>query len=414
MSSYFDGLPFTPADILLPQNCDMRKWSVVACDQYTSQPEYWQRVEEYVGGAPSTLRLILPESCLAGPNVDTDIVDVNNTMTRYLRENRLRILAGAMIYVERRLSNGKTRRGLVGKVDLEEYDYELGEATAVRATEGVVQARVPPRVAVRKNAPLELPHTMLLIDDQEDVLMEYLHARRGEMEPLYEFELMENGGHIAGWKLAEAHLAKAAELLRAVTSQGEVAFAVGDGNHALAIAKECYERQKRFAPKDQWKNLPARYALAELTNLRDESLEIRPVHRVLFGVEPEQVLAAVIAAFPGAHYGEGEGHRLSYIHAGGEGTITVPNPDTGLEVATLQPVLDEFIQRRGGRMDYVYGDSVARGLGKKSGNMAFLLPALEKGDLFPLIQREGVLPRKTFSIGEANDKRFYLEARKIR
>ena len=197
----FKGLPFRPADILLPRDCDLSLWSVVACDQYTSRPEYWQRVEERVGRAPSSLRLILPESCLEGPSVETDIMEINNTMSRYLREGRFQEYPDALIYVERTLDSGNVRRGLVGAVDLEQYDYESGAVSAVRATEGTVMSRIPPRVAVRKNAPVELPHVMLLVDDPHRMIIESLSARTGEMECLYDFDLMEKGGHIRGWLL---------------------------------------------------------------------------------------------------------------------------------------------------------------------------------------------------------------------
>ena len=190
MNDLFDGLPFRPADILLPQNCDLSLWSVIACDQYTAQPEYWQRVENRVGRAPSALRLILPESCLEGPSVETDIMEINNTMSRYLREGRFQEYPNALIYVERTLEGGRVRRGLVGMVDLEAYDYEPGSRSAVRATEGTVMSRIPPRVAVRKNAPIELPHAILLADDPERTLIEPLSGQTGEMELLYDFDLM--------------------------------------------------------------------------------------------------------------------------------------------------------------------------------------------------------------------------------
>ena len=250
MTNLFDGLPFAPADILLPQDCEYAKWSVVACDQYTSQPEYWQRVEEYVGSAPSALRLILPESCLDGPNVETDIMEINNTMTRYLREDRFRTLPASLIYVERRLDNLRLRRGLVGMVDLEQYDYEPGSSALVRATEGTVLSRIPPRVAVRKNAPLELPHIMLLADDPEKTVIEPLSARKDRMEQVYDFDLMERGGHIAGWKLDGESMALVASALRALADPAAfnakygtvdkpvMLFAVGDGNHSLATAKD--------------------------------------------------------------------------------------------------------------------------------------------------------------------------------
>lgn len=331
MRDPFDGLAFRPADILLPQNCDYTKWSVVACDQYTSQPEYWQEVEELVGSAPSTLRLILPESCLDGPSVETDIMEVNNTMTRYLREERFCTLPASLIYVERRLDNLRLRRGLVGMVDLEQYDYEPGAEAQVRATEGTVMARIPPRVAVRKNAPLELPHVMLLADDPEKTVLEPLSARKDQMEKVYDFDLMERGGHIAGWRLDGESMALVAAALRkladpaafraryGVEDKPVLLFAVGDGNHSLATAKECYERQKKLTPREQWDSLPARYALCELVNLHDASLEFEPIHRVVFGVEPERVVEELLSALPGAYRGEGDGHVLRFSHAGGEG-----------------------------------------------------------------------------------------------
>ena len=424
MLHQFDQLAFRPADILLPRDCEYRKWSVVACDQYTSQPDYWQRVEEYVGSAPSALRLILPESCLDGPNVETDIMDVNNTMTRYLREERFEEYPNALIYVERRLDNLKVRRGLVGMVDLEQYDYEPGSGAAVRATEGTVMSRIPPRVAVRKNAPLELPHVMLLADDPGKTVIEPLAARKDRMRKVYDFDLMERGGHIAGWLLDEESMALVADALSALAqpdtfrakygSDNVMAFAVGDGNHSLATAKECYERQKKLTPREHWDSLPARFALCELVNLHDPAMEFEAIHRVLFGVEPENVVEALLKAFPGAFRGEGDGHVLRYLHAGGQGAVTVPNPAAQLEVGTLQPFLDTYVKEHGGRIDYIHGADVARALAARPGNLAFLLPAMGKEQLFPTVIHDGALPRKTFSMGEAHDKRFYLEARKIR
>ena len=426
MDQRFQGLAFGPADILLPQNCDLTKWAVVACDQYTSQPEYWQRVESFVGNAPSSLHLILPESSLDGPSVETDIMDVTNTMSRYLREGVFRTLPQAMIYVERTLESGRVRRGLVGMVDLEAYNYEPGADTLVRATEGTVLSRIPPRVAVRKNAPLELPHIMLLADDPEKTVIEPLSARKDRMEQVYDFDLMERGGHIAGWKLDGESMALVASALRALADPAAfnakygtvdkpvLLFAVGDGNHSLATAKECYERQKKLTPRSHWDALPARYALCELVNLHDASLEFEPIHRVVFGVEPEGVVEALLNACPGAYAGEGDGHVLRWYAQDKKGAVTVPRPDAQLEVGTLQPVLDAYVKAHGGRIDYIHGSDVARELAAHPGNIAFLLPAMGKDQLFPTVIHDGVLPRKTFSMGEAHDKRFYLEARKIR
>lgn len=429
MENAFHDLAFSPARILLPQGCEYTRWSVVACDQYTSQPEYWARVERFVGQAPSTLRMILPESCLDGPNVENDIMEINSTMTRYLREGRFVEYPDALVYVERRLKNGRVRKGLVGKIDLERYDYEPGTDKAVRATEGTVMSRIPPRVAVRKNAPIELPHVMLLFDDPRRTVLDPLAARKDRMTMLYDFDLMEDGGHIAGWLLDGESQTLMAEALRAVTSPEAVRtrygldrdtafqFAVGDGNHSLATAKECYERLKRLTPPEQWDSLPARYALCEIVNLYDDSLEFEPIHRVLFHVKGRDLLDALLQAYPGAYEGNGKGencHVLPYVCEGAEGAITVPNPKARLPVGTLQSFLDKYVSEHGGDVDYIHGAEVTRELAGRSGNLGFLLPPMAKEELFPTVIQDGVLPRKTFSMGEANDKRFYLEARRIR
>ena len=404
----------------------MNKWSVVACDQYTSQPEYWARVTQHVGKEPSSLHLILPESCLEGPNVEQDIAEINLTMARYLKDGCFTGYSDTLFYVERTLNNGAVRRGLIGMVDLEQYDYEPGSPALIRATEGTVLSRIPPRVAVRKNAPIELPHIMLLVDDPGKTVIEPLTALAGDMEEVYDFDLMERGGHIVGRKLTEKQMGQVAEALAALADPAAfnaryatknlpvLLFAVGDGNHSLATAKECYERQKRLIPPEQWERLPARFALAELVNLHDDSLEFEPIHRVVFDVEPEHLLNALTAAYPGAHYGPDEGHVLEYVYAGGEGCVTVPDPAAQLPVGTLQNFLDEYLAEHRGRVDYIHGDDVARELAAQSKSIGFLLPAMEKDELFPTVIHDGVLPRKTFSMGEAHDKRFYLEARKIR
>ncbi len=428
MSADFTNLPFRPADILLPQNCDYDKWAVVACDQYTSQPEYWERVEERVGRAPSALRLILPESSLEGPQVEMDITDINATMAAYLREGRFKTLPGAMVYVERTLLNGAVRRGLVGMADLTAYDYEPGSDALIRATEGVVMSRIPPRIAVRKNAPIELPHAMLLVDDPACAVIEPMAAQTEGMEKLYDFDLMEQGGHVKGWLLGEAQLRQVAEALSALAdpeafaarydAQGRpvMLFAVGDGNHSLATAKECYERQKRLVPPEKWDALPARYALCELVNLHDASLEFEPIHRVVFHTDPQALLDALVRAYPGARRGreEGDGLPLRYVWAGGEGVVTVPAAGARLPVGALQSFLDDWLMDHPGRVDYIHGEAVAREFAARSGNIAFLLPPMAKQALFPSVIHDGVLPRKTFSMGEAHDKRFYLEGRKIR
>ena len=412
----FDALGFGPGEILLPQpGADWTRWSVVACDQYTSQPEYWQRVEERVGETPSALRLILPESKLNAPEVERHVADIRAAMENYLAQGVLRALGPCLIYVERTQSDGKVRRGLVGQVDLERYDYRPGADSLIRATEGTVLERIPPRVKVRQGAALELPRVMLLADDPEQTVIAPLAHQTGEMEPLYDFDLMERGGHIRGWKLPRAQTEQVRVALSALADPARfrarynapgkpvLLFAVGDGNHSLAAAKACYEQNRA--------NPLARYALVELVNLHDPALEFEPIHRVLFGVDPQAVLADLQAAYPAG----GEGHQITCVHAGGEGAITLPRAAGRLAVGALQRFLDDWLPSHPeARVDYIHGGDVVRTLASRPGNLGFLLPGMAKEELFPTVIFDGVLPRKTFSMGEAQDKRFYLEARRIR
>lgn len=416
---------FGPTDLLLPQVEQMERWSVVACDQYTSQPDYWARVEAFVGDAPSTLRLMLPEAYLGDGKTQERNAAIAETMRRYLAEGIFRTLPNALVYVERWLSGGRLRRGLVGAVDLEQYDYNPGSTSLIRATEGTVLSRIPPRVAVRRGAAIELPHILMLMDDPEKQIIEHLSAETDTMEQLYDFDLMENGGHITGYLLREEQAAEIAAQLEALADpavfeakysapgKAPLLFAVGDGNHSLASAKALYEEEKAAAPADT--ALPSRYALVELDNLHDDSLEFEAIHRVLFHVNPEELLAGLLAAYPGAHTGAGEGHSFRYVSAGGEGVITVPNPTAQLPVGTLQSFLDGWLRAHpDAEIDYVHGEDVTRSLAVQEGSLGFLLPAMEKRQLFPTVIHDGVLPRKTFSMGEAQDKRFYLEARRIK
>ena len=417
---------FGPADILLPQNCDLTKWSVVACDQYTSQQDYWERVAQTVGDAPSALKLILPESQLEDGHFEEHIADINRTMDEYLDQGLFRTLPNALIYVERWLDNKKLRRGLMGVVDLECYDYNAGSSSLIRATEGTVITRLPPRVAVRRNASLELPHIMVLVDDPDKQLIEHLTYETDRMEEVYDFDLMERGGHITGYLVPEDLQADVCEILNTLARPHDFArkydakgkpvllFAIGDGNHSLAAAKAAYEEKKQHTPQEQWADLPARYALVELVNLHDESLEFEPIHRVCFDVDADELMKDFLAAYPGAHYGEGEGHTITYVFDTEVGKITIPKPTAQLPVGTLQDFLDQWMQTHSGRIDYVHGDDVTWELGRKPGNIGFLLPAMGKDELFKTVIFDGALPRKTFSMGEAHDKRFYLEARKIK
>ena len=427
MNKMFEGLGFSPADILLPKDgTDMTKWAVVACDQFTSQPEYWEAVEETVGEAPSTLRLILPEAHLNAPDVEDRIAAINANMTKYLEGGVFRTCEDALIYVERTQSDGKVRHGLVGKVDLDNYDFTPGSGSLIRATEGTVLSRIPPRVKVRKDAPVELPHIMVLIDDAERTVIEPLTAAAESMEVVYDFELMQGGGHIRGYLLSEEQKAAVAAALAALKAPevqeakyglknaAPLLYAMGDGNHSLATAKQCFEDLKAREGEAAYA-FPARYALVELVNNHDDALQFEPIHRVVFGVDPEEVMTAFFAAHPGAHDGVGEGHVIEYLFGGGHGFVTVPDPKLQLPVGTLQAFLDEYVKdHEGAEVDYIHDDDVVERLSMQKNAVGFKLPAMGKDQLFKTVMADGVLPRKTFSMGHARDKRYYLEARKIK
>lgn len=419
MDQRFKELGFGPADILLPETEALEAWAVVACDQFTSQPEYWRQAETLAGDRPSALRLVLPEVYLNEPDVQRRIDAINGTMERYLAEGVFRALPESLVYVERTQSDGCVRRGLVGCVDLERYDFTPGSAALIRATEGTVLERIPPRVRVREGAALELPHVMLLIDDPENTVIGPLTGETKGMEALYDTDLMLRGGHVKGWRLTEGQTDRTAGALWQLKRQSEgdapLLFAVGDGNHSLATAKACYEQLKKVTPPDRWADLPARYALAEVVDLHDEALTFEPIHRVLFHVDEAALWRAFQTVYPAAHIGRGEGHAIEACGPAGDTVWTVPRPDAQLEAGTLQTFLDGFLKDHPETdIDYIHGDDVARMLGRQPGNLAFLLPPMEKARLFPTVTRDGVLPRKTFSMGEAQDKRYYLEARKIR
>ena len=427
MNSKFENLGVKPADILLPKaGTDMHRWAVVACDQFTSQPEYWEEADRIAGDAPSTLRLILPESKLGDANVDEHIAAINRSMEDYLARDIFTTHGEAVIYIERTQSDGAVRPGLVAAVDLEKYDYTPGSGSLIRATEGTVLERIPPRVRVRKDAPIELPHVMLLIDDPKKTCIEPIRAAAGSMEKVYDFELMMKGGHLRGWKLSQDQMEALAGALANLASDDAMrekygvsgvpplVFAVGDGNHSLATAKTCYENLKKVTPESEWAGLPARYALVEIENLHDDALKFEAIHRVVFGVDPEKLIAAFKEFYPTAREGQGVGHTIAYTWAGGTGYLNVPNPRVQLAVGTLQNFLDAYLKENGGEVDYIHGDAVTDDLGSKPGNIGFKLPAMGKDQLFKTVIADGVLPRKTFSMGHAEDKRYYVEGRKIR
>ncbi len=409
---------FCPADILLPHGVDMQKWSVVACDQYTSEPEYWNRVEQTVGNAPSTYHMILPEVFLGAPDVQARIGRINQSMRQYLDEGIFDCLPDSYLYLERTLTPGKVRRGLVGRIDLMAYEYGKGLASSVRPTEGTVESRLPPRIRVRENAPLETPHIMILIDDPEKTVIEPLAQERKTLRQVYDFTLMEHGGNISGWQVngaaaqkVDAALAKLAERL-SMASETPLLFAVGDGNHSLATAKACYEQLRTTLPQAEWERHPARWALVELVNIHDDAMQFEPIHRVLFDVDPAHVLKELASFY---HISKTGGRQSFEVVAGGKREqLFVENPSSQLAVGTLQKFIDEYLNRFGGEVDYIHGEEVTVQLANRERAVGFLLPAMQKSELFPTVIADGALPRKTFSMGHAWEKRYYLECRAIR
>lgn len=409
---------FLPADILLPKVDSMERWAVIACDQFTSDPAYWARVADTVGDAPSTLRLILPEAELGTPQEAAHTQQINENMNAYLKEGLFQAYPDSFVYVERTLQNGSVRKGLVGAVDLDAYDYNAGATSAIRATERTVTERIPPRQRVRRDASIELPHILLLCDDNEKVLIEPVEAVKDTLPKLYDFDLMEDGGHITGWLVSGEAAQSFCDRLTAYTAAcpkkyedlpgAPLVFAVGDGNHSLATAKSCYEELKRNHPGEDLSNHPARYALVELENIHDDAQKFEPIHRVVVDTDPQALLKALEPwCAPG-------GYPIEWYAGSQSGTVYLDPSRSQLEVGALQQFLDEYLARNPGKIDYIHGDDDLKNLAAQENAIGFLLPAMAKSQLFRGVVADGVLPRKTFSMGHAREKRYYLEGRKIK
>ncbi len=393
---------FNPADILLPKK-DFETWAVVACDQYTSEPDYWHDVEAIVGDKPSALHVILPEIYLSNDNT-ARVNAINANMKRYLDGGVLEQHENSMIYVERE-SNDTVRRGVVGLIDLEDYDYRKGATSAIRATEATVLERIPPRVRIRKDALMELPHILLLIDDPDRTVIEPLSGEKDSFEQAYGFELMKNGGHIDGYFLNDDAITRVQDALEALIADKDdkLLFAVGDGNHSLATAKECYNLSK---------DPLARYALVEIVNIHDESIEFEPIYRVLFNVDAEDFIEQF------SSYTDTKGgmqkQTFRYLTPECDGELNV-KATAKLPVGTLQTFIDRYMQEHPEvKVDYIHGEEVVESLCQQKGTLGFIFDGMEKDELFPAIVADGSLPRKTFSMGHAHDKRYYIEARKIK
>ena len=398
---------FTGADILLPKNQDFSKWAVIACDQFTSQPEYWDAVREEVGQAPSTLHMILPEVML--PGTDEQISTIHNTMAKYLATDVFAEHKDSYIYVERTLEDGSIRKGLVGALDLEKYDYHAEADAPVRATEATVQERIPPRMRVRQGAPLEMPHVLMLCDDQRKTIIEPLSDEKANMEKVYDFSLCAGGGNICGWLLGQEQTAKVNAALSCYEREKTpLTYAVGDGNHSLATAKACYEELKKNHPGEDLSEHPARFALVELENIHDEAQQFAPIHRLITNTNPGQLLAYLAKACSGEVT-----CGIPWFSGNEKGTLQLQMNPGQLPLAALQQALDAYLAENLGEIDYIHGDDTLQELAKQENALGFLVPGIEKNQFFQSIVTDGILPRKTFSMGHAREKRYYLEARKI-
>ena len=474
----FPGLK--PDDIYLPaEGIDLRRWAVVACDQYTSQPDYWRRVEAYVGARPSTLHIVQPEIDLerAGARIPA----VHRAMREYLSNGTLvRAVRNGFTLTERTTASG-ARLGLVAAVDLEEYDFTPGSGAMIRATEGTIRERIPPRLRIREGAPLECPHVMLLLDDPARTVIEPLHARLRETAPLCDFELMENGGRLRVWGVEGNALAPVSDALSALWERSDgFLYAVGDGNHSLATAKARWDALKPALSPGEAQTHPARYALAEIVNLHSPALAFEPIHRVLFGADMEDLVSAyrahlasrgmkltaveplssrasgtkpvdpssscacgtkpaepssscacgmkpvepssscVCGAKPAEPSSSACGMtptdeaELTFVSGNARASYRVGNPENPLPVAVLQSFLDEYLRSHpAARIDYVHGAAAVESLCQTPHTTGILLPAIDKSALFPAVRQGGALPRKTFSMGEPDEKRYYMECRKI-
>ena len=423
-------MTFKPADILLPafsqDSQKMKLWSVVACDQYTSEPKYWDQVNTLTKGNYSTLYLTVPEIYLNDTDIDTRIANTNTAMRQYMEQGVFKEYKNSYIFVERTLRNGIKRYGIIGMADLEDYDYSIGSQTKIRATEGTVISRIPPRLKVRQDACVELPHIMLLIDDDSCDIIESNRHLTDSFQKVYDFDLMQSSGHLTGYLLskeAAAALDRKLEQLSdldifnqkyGVKKNAPLVFAMGDGNHSLATAKAYYENLKQEIGVKQAKNSPARYALCELVNLHDKSLVFEAIHRVAFHASGEKFLKELENQYTISYEENAIGQSFLFVYNGKKQKITVTDPTEYLTVATIQKLLDSFVPAEGGEIDYIHGEDVVETLCKDGKNFGIILKAMNKSDLYKSVILDGALPRKTFSMGDACDKRFYTEARKIK
>ena len=431
INARLEAVGLKAADIMLPKKgTDLSKWAVVACDQYESEKEYWQSASDIVGEAPSTLRLIFPECYLEDNDGDQRIANINASMKKYV-DAKLFDTYKESFFLVRRTCSGVSRWGLMAALDLDRYSWEKGSKTLIRATEGTILSRIPPRKKIRKDAPLEIPHIMVLISDEKRSVIEPLAAKKDKLQSVYDVELMKNGGHLEAWLVNsdedKENICKAFEkIYAALDKNNPLLFAMGDGNHSFATAKSCWEDIKATLTPEQQKNHPARFCLVELENIFDPGLVFEPIHRVFFNV-PEDVFlnelkknAESISIEEVAcrnciadKIKDQSEQRFGYCVAGKHAVVTLKKPAANIAAGTLQKVIDELVKQKY-NIGYIHGADVTDKQGSEKGNIGIFLPAIDKGTFFETIIKDGALPRKTFSMGEANEKRFYMEARAIK
>ena len=422
-------------EILLPKNIDLSTWSVIACDQYTQDKDYWKNVEEKAGNKPSTLNLILPEVYLGSPDKADRIKKIRQSMKEYLDTGVFADAKKCFIYLERKTAFGRTRKGLVAQIDLETYEWKPFSKANIRATEATIVERIPPRMEIRKGAPLELPHIMLLVNDKDDLLVGANKPTDGRA-PIYDGELMANGGHITGWALESKvdieGVEKALNLIaekNASPDDSTFLFAVGDGNHSLATAKAVWDEYKKEHPED--KDSPVRYALIEIVNIYDTGLTFEPIHRVIFNIDNEALIKKLAEKLNGNIKALDDADKVikavkdswanfGFFYLDSESkqkNVLLETKIKELAVARLQPEIDAFLKELPDQskveIDYIHGTDEVLKLGSKENSLGILLPPIAKDSFFETINGRGPLPRKSFSMGEADEKRFYLECRRL-
>ena len=401
-----------PFDILLPDVAEPEKFAVVSCDQFTSQRDYWEKLAAEVGDAPSALKLIFPEVYLEDGDAKERIAAINATMQSYLDGGVFRTLKDSFVLVKRETAYGNTRLGIVAPVDLEEYSYVHPTEATIRATEGVVANRIPPRLAIRENAPIELPHVMLLIDDRDKSIIEPYYKKRGELEKLYDFDLNMNGGHLTGWRLyAHEVMAKLDVYAKKVRGfygvDTDFVFAVGDGNHSLATAQAHWKNVRKTLSAEERENHPARFALVEIENLHCDGIVFEPIHRFVFGVDDADFVLYMSTVLKGES-------RLKMFTTNMEYSIAV-NANNTEAIAEVQDAIDAYVSSHpGASVDYIHGLENLHSVADSSDGVAVQMPCIEKAELFGYVAEHGNLCRKAFSMGEAEEKRYYFEAKKIR